>query len=239
MANIKKHIPNFITCCNLLSGCAGVVMAFQGNLVVAAALIWLGAMFDFFDGFVARWLQSYSDIGKELDSLADMVTFGVLPGCILFMLIQMHTDIIWLPFLAFSLTSFSALRLAKFNTDTRQSVDFIGLATPAMAIFVSGLPYIQHETLLIPSTPWLLVVIGFGLSILMVSEITLFSLKIAGLSWKTNWYKYMLLISAIPLMAVWGASALPAIIIIYILLSVFFHKAENSMGHYTKSKNAD
>ncbi len=154
--SIKKHIPNAITCCNLLCGCLAIVQAFEGNLVYSAYLVGLAAIFDFFDGFAARLLRVASPIGKDLDSLADMVTFGVVPGVIMYKIalfgqqpyveeatIGLHIDDIFLskiaPLFCFVLTIFSAIRLAKFNNDTRQTDSFIGVPTPAIAIFVCSL----------------------------------------------------------------------------------------------------
>lgn len=161
--NIKKHIPNAITCCNLLCGCLAIVQAFEGNLVYAAYLVGMGAIFDFFDGFAARMLKVSSPIGKDLDSLTDMVTFGVVPGVVMFQLIRFsldsyvqdavypphipnnfikdfgHLDYGYLPFIGFIITIFSALRLAKFNNDTRQTDSFIGVPTPAVAIFICSI----------------------------------------------------------------------------------------------------
>lgn len=157
--SIKKHIPNAITCCNLLCGCLAIVQAFEGNLVYAAYLVGLAAIFDFFDGFAARMLRVASPIGKDLDSLADMVTFGLVPGVVVFQLFQfsmlnyaerchieeMPSYFSFLKYSAFIITIFSALRLAKFNNDIRQSDSFIGVPTPAVAIFVCSLVLISDH----------------------------------------------------------------------------------------------
>ncbi|OZA56958.1 MAG: CDP-diacylglycerol--serine O-phosphatidyltransferase, partial [Sphingobacteriales bacterium 39-40-5] len=141
---MKKHIPNSVTCLNLFSGCLGIVFAFQGNLIWASYAIVIAAVFDFFDGMLARLLKAYSDIGKELDSLADMVSFGVLPSVIIYQLFALSPQIDfgadWLSFSAFIIAVFSALRLAKFNIDTRQSENFIGLPTPANALLIASFP---------------------------------------------------------------------------------------------------
>ena len=136
---MKKHIPNFITCLNLFSGCVGVYLAFQGNFQGAFIAVIVSAVFDFFDGFAARLLKAYSPMGKELDSLADMVSFGVLPGAMVFSLLSKTGISEWLPYVAFVIPVFSGLRLAKFNIDERQTSSFIGLPTPANAIFWGGL----------------------------------------------------------------------------------------------------
>lgn len=142
---IKKNIPNAITCCNLLCGCLAIIQATNGNLLWAAYLVGMAAVFDFFDGFAARLLKVSSPIGKDLDSLADMVTFGVVPGIVMFKMIRLGLrldkegfDLIeenpWITYIVFMIPIFSALRLAKFNHDTRQTEAFIGLPTPANAI---------------------------------------------------------------------------------------------------------
>lgn len=139
---IKKHIPNTITCCNLVSGCVAIAYAFSGNIELSFTWIIIGAVFDFFDGMSARLLNVSSPIGKELDSLADIVTFGVAPSTILFseLSIMSYPAILEplrpiLPFTAYIMAAFSALRLAKFNLDERQALGFIGLPTPANALF--------------------------------------------------------------------------------------------------------
>src|ERR1700712_2095160 len=143
---VKKHLPNFIPCANLFSGCVGIVFAFQGELIVAAYAIFLSAIFDFFDGLASRVLKSYSGIGKDLDSLADMVSFGVLPAVIMYQLFleahQINNVSTYLNFIAFLIPVFSALRLAKFNVDTRQAEHFIGMPTPANAILIASFPII-------------------------------------------------------------------------------------------------
>src|ERR1700760_4688217 len=143
---VKNHVPNAITCANLFSGCVGIVLAFKGEMIAASYAIFLSAIFDFFDGLASRVLKSFSGIGKDLDSLADMVSFGVLPAVIMYqILLQAHQiDRIsdYLNFIAFLIPVFSALRLAKFNVDTRQTESFIGLTTTANGILIASLPII-------------------------------------------------------------------------------------------------
>src|ERR1700744_168703 len=143
---VKKHLPNAITCANLFSGCVGIVFAFQGNSIAAAYALFMAAIFDFFYGFASRVLQSFSRIGKDLDSLADIVSFGVLPSVILYKLFLQTPTVegigSYLNFIAFLVPVFSALRLAKFNVDTRQAEMFIGLPTPANGILIASLPLI-------------------------------------------------------------------------------------------------
>lgn len=211
---MKRHIPNFLTCCNLLSGCIGIVLSFHGNLEYAVYLIWLAMVFDFADGMAARLLNVKSAIGKELDSLADNVTFGVLPAILMFLILQDKTTNEWLPYIAFSIAVFSALRLAKFNVDTRQEESFIGLPTPANALFISSLVFF-HESLSVA----LLIAITVIFSLLLTAELPLFSLKVKSLKWSGNEVRFIFLIIAVLLIIFLKLAALPFIIIAYILLS--------------------
>ena len=225
--NIKKHIPNALTCCNLLSGCVGVVAAFEGDLVLSTYMIWLAAIFDFFDGFAARLLKVSSPIGGELDSLADMLTFGFLPAAMVFELLQQNELPLWIPYLAFVIAAFSALRLAKFNVDTRQTTSFIGLPTPANALFISSFPLILNHSelpLQFISSPWFLLVCSFLLSFLLVAELPLFALKFKNFSWQENKLKYVFLITSVVLIFLLKFVAIPLIIILYVLLSLFNSK---------------
>lgn len=218
---MKRHIPNAITCANLFSGCIGIVYAFNGSLETAAYFVLLSGIFDFFDGFVARLLNVKSAIGKELDSLADVISFGFLPGIVMFQLLkQSDYTSEYLPYFGFIITVFSALRLAKFNIDTRQTEDFIGLNTPMNTLFIVSLPFIQKDyPSLIGSAP-LLVGLIVLLSWLLVSEIKIFSLKFSSTSWEQNKIKYIFLILSVLLIAFLKFAAVPLILILYIGLSV-------------------
>ena len=226
---MKKHIPNTITCCNLISGCIATYFAFMGNPVVALLCIIMGAVFDFFDGMTARLLHVSSPIGKELDSLADCITFGFAPSAIIFSYLStFDTHIIILPFLAFIMASFSALRLAKFNLDERQALGFIGLPTPANALFWGSLIVGTQDYLdAIPYIPYILLV-GVLLSCyLLVSEIPMFALKFKHWGWKGNEVKYLFVLSCIPLLLLLGVSGFAAIIAWYIILSAVTAKKTN------------
>lgn len=218
---MKRHIPNAITCANLFSGCIGIVYAFNGALETAAYLVLLSGIFDFFDGFVARLLNVKSDIGKELDSLADVVSFGFLPGMVMFQLLsQSDFPSPYLPYVGFIITVFSALRLAKFNIDTRQTEDFIGLNTPMNTLFIVSLPFIQKDyPSLIGSAPLLIALIVL-LSWLLVSEIKIFSLKFNSTSWAKNKIKYIFLILSVLLIVFLKFAAVPLILVLYIGLSL-------------------
>lgn len=230
--NIKKHIPNTITCCNLLSGCVAAVYAFEGVYPLAFAFIIAGAVFDFFDGLSARALKVSSPIGKELDSLADVITFGFAPATMVFSWLRECADAYLdmlvafaMPFAAFLLVAFSALRLAKFNVDERQTSSFVGLPTPANALFWGALVIGSHDAIVGQPYGWVLV-LGLVLlfSWLLVAEIPMFSLKFKNLSWKCNRIVYIFLLVSLVLLIVLGLNGLSAVIGWYIILSILTQK---------------
>lgn len=213
--SLVKHIPNTLTLGNLFMGCLGLIQAFNGNLEYASYAIWLAAIFDFFDGFAARLLKVSSPIGKELDSLADMVTFGVLPAVMVF---QLTSDLGIYSYAAFIIALFSALRLAKFNIDDEQSTGFIGLPTPALAFFVSGLPFgIDRLSWLQPE---IILALGVLLAFLLISPLKMLALKFENYRIKDNIFKYLLILGSIVLIVVFKTLAIPLIILYYILLSL-------------------
>lgn len=213
--NIIRHIPNTITCMNLLCGCIAISLSMQGHPETAAYFIFVAALFDFLDGMSARLLQAYSELGKQLDSLADVVSFGVAPGTIVYSMLVSNLGDNNLAYVAFLIPVFSALRLAKFNIDTNQKEDFIGLPTPAMGIFVASLPLAYEQV----RSPYLFALIIL-LSGMMVSPLPLFSLKFKSLQWSANLYRYILLILAAVLFSLFNFAAIPAIVFLYVLLSV-------------------
>lgn len=229
---MRRHIPNTITCCNLLSGCVATMFAFEGMYPFAFAFIIAGAVFDFFDGLSARALGVSSPIGKELDSLADVVTFGFAPAAMVFSWLgecaDAHLDMLVafvVPFVAFLLVAFSALRLAKFNVDERQTSSFIGLPTPANALFWGALVIGAHDKMVALPYGWLLIIALVVLfSWLLVAEIPMFSLKFKNLSWKSNRTAYTFLLVSIVLLAVLGLTGLSAVIGWYIILSILTQK---------------
>jgi CDP-diacylglycerol--serine O-phosphatidyltransferase len=224
---IKRHIPNALTCANLLSGCIGIVFAFNDRLDIAAYAVLISGIFDFFDGNLARLLNVKSPIGKELDSLADMVSFGFLPGVVMFKLLeQSHGTFEYLPFFGFLITIFSGLRLAKFNIDTRQTEDFIGLNTPMNTLFIVSLPFIQRENPELIGNTLLLVCLTVLTSWLLISEIRLFSLKFGTIGWADNKIKFVFLIISAVLIAFLKFAAIPFVLILYILSS-FIHFRNN------------
>lgn len=228
--NIKKHIPNAITCLSLVSGCIACVIALKGELQLATLWIIIAAVFDFMDGFAARLLKAYSPMGKELDSLSDMVSFGVAPGMIVYWLLNeacMSASMgelgNYIPYLAFVIPTFSGLRLAKFNIDERQTTSFIGLPVPAHALLWSSagcsvVPLIPaNASLFIVVT----VVLAVATSLLLVSEIPMFSLKVKSYKWKGNESRYLLVFCAIAFIAAFGMLGIAGTILLYILLSIF------------------
>lgn len=215
---IKKHIPNSITCMNLFAGCMAVYYGFQADYAAVFTLVLLAAVFDFFDGFAARTLKAYSPMGKELDSLADMVSFGFAPSVVAFSLLR-QTDLPeeW-AFSAFIIAIFSALRLAKFNIDERQTSSFIGMPTPANAIFWVGAGYSFSSQLILHY--WVIPILIVAMSLLLVLEIPMFSLKMKSVKWKANQLQYIFLIVCIFLLALFKLDAFAPIIAWYIVLSI-------------------
>ncbi|MDB5125373.1 MAG: CDP-alcohol phosphatidyltransferase [Mucilaginibacter sp.] len=243
---IKRHVPNAITCANLFSGCVGIVFAFKGELIIAAYAIFLSAIFDFFDGLASRVLKSFSGIGKDLDSLADIVSFGVLPAVIMYQLFlearQIYEVSPWLNFIAFLIAVFSALRLAKFNVDTRQSENFIGLPTPANAILIASFPIIisQHNQYYTPYllNPYILSVFTLVMCSLLVIEVPMMSLKFKNRDFNENIYRYLLLLFSAILILFFKFAAIPVVILIYIALSIIqFKFANDSVKGAKKSIN--
>ena len=224
---MKKHIPNTITCCNLISGCIATYFAFLGDFEMALLFIIIGAVFDFFDGMSARLLGVSSPIGKELDSLADDITFGFAPSAIVFgYLCTFHIHLMFVPFLAFVMAAFSALRLAKFNLDERQALGFIGLPTPANALFWGSLIVgLQQNNISFEGLEWVILAGTFISSYLLIAEIPMFALKFKHWGFKGNEVKYIFVLSCIPLLLLLGVSGFAAIIAWYLLLSVITNKS--------------
>lgn len=226
MNAIVKNIPNSITCLNLLSGCFACIFAFQGQYDWVALCIGLSALFDFLDGMAARLLHAYSPLGKELDSLADLISFGLAPGLMVMHLMAYNSTFhgmaeyqSWWALSALLIPVFSALRLAKFNIDTRQTTSFIGLPVPANALFWIGIcqAVLRMES---PVCGYAIVALVIIFSLLLVSEIPMFSLKFKNLKWKENYLRYLIIaVAAIRLISL-GLAGLAATIGLYIVLSL-------------------
>lgn len=229
---MKKHIPNMITCCNLISGCIATYWAFCGVWDVALLFIVIGAVFDFFDGMSARLLGVSSPIGKELDSLADDITFGFAPSAIIFDFMKGGVEYLpwhYLIYIAFLMAAFSALRLAKFNLDERQSMGFIGLPTPANALFWGALLVGAGDWLL--SSPYLYyaVVAGMLLSCwLLVSEVPMFALKFKSWGFKGNEIKFVFVLTSAVLIILFNIIGIAIVIAWYILLSILTNCFNNN-----------
>ena len=213
-----KHIPNFITSLNLFSGCIAAYLGFSGQYGWAFFFILLSALFDFLDGFAARLLKAYSPVGKELDSLADVVSFGLTPGAMVFSVLRQSDLHVLLPYAAFLIPVFAALRLAKFNLDERQATSFLGLPVPANAIFWGGLLYSYAP--FFAEEPWLLCALVLLFCILMIAEVPMFSLKVKGLAWKANKVQYVYLLGCLVLLATMWDDAFAPIIAWYIAVSI-------------------
>lgn len=248
--NMQKHIPNILTLGNLFSGTVATICAVQGEFMYAAFLVVLGIVFDFFDGFAARLLKVSGELGKQLDSLADMVTSGVVPGIIMFSLLSSDNyfganleeteTMIWSSFkfstiqlIGLLLTLGACYRLAKFNIDTRQTDSFIGLPTPAMSLFVISLPLIQQFSDIefiqnLISNNYFLIAVTLILTYLMNAELPLFSLKFKEYSVKNNLIKYVFLLTSLVMIIFLKYLSIPLIITLYIILSIISNYGKKS-----------
>lgn len=228
--NIKSQIPNTLTLLNLLFGVIGIIWVLDGHLLTGAYFVLIAAGFDFLDGFVARLLKVQSNMGKELDSLADVVSFGVLPGLILFMMTKNAAGAdSYLSYCTLIVPMLSAYRLAKFNLDTRQSDRFIGLPTPANALFLSTLPYLALRWPSVGewlSLPIVLIGIAWFFAFLLIAEIPLIALKFKSWGFANNKFRYILIILSFISFATLGLAGIPLVILAYIGLSL----AENAIG---------
>lgn len=215
-----RHLPNFLTCCNLICGCIGIVFCLENRTIPAAYFVWVAGVFDFFDGFTARWLKANSPIGKELDSLADVVSFGLLPAMVMYKMLGSTTENDFLPYVGFMIAVFSALRLAIFNIDETQTDSFRGLNTPANTFFITSLPLLTggigswiHQT-------WVLIGITVFFSLLMLSGIEFFAFKFKNFSWQDNKIRFTFILLSVLLLALFQVAAIPLAILLYIAMSL-------------------
>ncbi len=233
MINVKAHIPNTITCLNLVCGCFSIMSSLNGNLTLAAIWIVVAAIFDFCDGLSARLLKVTSVIGKELDSLSDVVSFGVAPTMIvckwlMICYLQMNPMVrtpftSYLTYLVFIVPALSAVRLAKFNVDTKQTENFIGMPTPANALFLGFIPAAsEHVSIL--CNYWVVLFFAILFAILLVSPINMISLKFKNFKLTgMNIARYLILLVGVVLFIVFRLGAFPLIIFGYLLISIFYH----------------
>lgn len=231
--NIKRHLPNVLTCGNLLSGCLSILFLTENMPLKAAVMVFVAGLFDFLDGFTARLLKVHSPIGADLDSLSDMISFGVAPGFLMCWLMDRAADlpslvlfsIDVLPCLAFLLPVFAAIRLARFNIDDTQKIIFRGLPAPGMAIFIASLPLALRQLGHLTDGSlgyWACLGITLFFSFLMVSNLRFFSFKKKSAKWKGNEVRWIFLIIAIVSFAIFRFAALPFVMVLYILMSIFF-----------------
>ena len=237
--SLKQHIPNTITCGNLVSGCLSILFVASGMPVKAAIMIFVAGLFDFFDGFAARLLHAHSPIGADLDSLSDVVSFGVAPGFIMYWLMsQFFVSRLWLyewwwsvggfnllPFIAFLLPVFSAIRLAKFNVDDTQTTTFRGIPAPGMAIFIASLPLALAQAGHLSDgalSYWVCLGITIIFSFMMVSKFRFFSFKMKSAKWKGNEVRWIFLIIALVSFVIFRFLALPFVMVVYVLMSICF-----------------
>lgn len=235
---MRKNIPNLITCCNLISGCLSILCATAGNLQLASYLILASAFFDFFDGFSARMLKVTSPMGVDMDSLSDIVSFAVAPTTILFVFLnQLLQDLSpsmregfvhFLPYLVFVIPAFSAFRLAKFNHDERQHTEFRGLATPANAMFI-GFLHFSAERISVLNNFWLVLCLSLAFAVLLVTDLPMFSLKFKNLNFKENMIRYIFIAVSVILFCIFRFGAFPIIILAYILTSLARIPFKNSL----------
>lgn len=223
-----RHIPNLLTCLNLFSGCMALIMLLDADFERAAWFIGFSLAFDFADGFAARMLSASSDFGNQLDSLADVISFGVVPSAAMFALwSDVPGNSQSLAFASFLIAVFSALRLAKFNVDIRQKEYFLGLPTPANTIMIASLPLIKQqnpELNAFLANQWILLLITLFSSFILISGVPMVSFKFRSFSWKENELRYGLIGIGMALIALFKIVALPVIILCYILISVLFRK---------------
>lgn len=226
-----RHIPNLLTLLNLFCGCIALTFVASARYDWAFAFVCLGIFFDFFDGFLARKFNVAGPLGVQLDSLADMVTSGVVPGYVVYAMIGSNTNLHpAIPFLGFIVTLGACYRLANFNIDTRQSDSFIGLPTPANALFFLSLPVIKEQTdslLLLEMliNPWFLIFLSVLSAWVMNAELPLFSLKVKQFSWAKNWVQVLFLAVSTLLIVVFQVAAIPVVIGFYVVLSALVRKA--------------
>lgn len=239
-------LPNIITLANLACGCAAVVFALKapGNLAIAFWLVAAAAVFDFLDGFAARLTGQHSRIGVELDSLADMVSFGVVPSVVLFVMYR-DSFAFWNPgpflakwpgWLVFSVALFSALRLARFNIDETQTTEFTGLPTPANALMIAALGWMVHNDVIEVGRE-LILVFALAVSYILICPVRMFSLKFSGFGWAENKLRYIFLACCAAFVAVFGVSGVPASVCLYIVVSAVRHLRCISRGKSKACKN--
>ena len=248
---MRNHVPNALTLMNLFCGCVALVMVFRGLVPWIAVMVAFSLLFDFLDGFSARAFKAGSALGKELDSLADLVSFGVVPGAILYHLFRISYPLSEIPsiylrealsLLPFLVTVFSAFRLAKFNLDSRQTESFLGLPTPAATIFVTGLALVYHYNRFYLAgylvNSYVIAGLSLLISYMLISGIKLFAFKFKSFGWKDNKNQYTLTIMGVILFYFLRELAIPLVIVLYVLLSVTGTKAGDHTNQFPSSTSS-
>lgn len=237
---MKKHIPNFITLVNLFTGCCALVCLLSGQILLGCYFLLIGGIADYLDGFIARLLKVKSNLGKELDSLADMVSFGVVPGTIFYILLYKSMEssptleFNWTASIGFLFSIFACLRLAKFNIDTRQEESFLGLPTPAATLFTVGLLFIYYfnsfglQSFILQ--PIFLISCVLLFSLLMIVEVPMFSFKFQHFKWKGNEIKYIFALTVVILSILFREAAFSMAILLYIIISYILLLIKNSVS---------
>ncbi|WP_238786142.1 CDP-alcohol phosphatidyltransferase family protein [Blattabacterium cuenoti] len=227
-----KIIPNIFTLLNLFCGCISIIFLQSKNFNYSAISTLFSIFFDFLDGFFSRLIKNENLFGKELDSLADMVSFGIVPSITIFLLLEKKTPIPFIEYLSFFISIISAYRLAKFNISTHCKNDIVGLTTPVNTLFFSSLSIII-ENYDIPKNIYLIAMLFmiFFSCYLLISKIKMFSFNFKGLSWKKNKIRYIFLLISIFLLLTLHMKALPCIIICYIITSIYFHRLQQKNSH--------
>ena len=223
---MAQHFPNFLTLLSLTSGSLGIILALQGALAQAAICIWVGGVLDFLDGWLARLLRAHSPLGQQLDAMADLVTFGLLPANIMYGLISQHTPSAYTPLVSLLLPIFSALRLARFNIDTEQKTVFKGLPTPASGLFISTLPWIivadRYSWLTAVLTrPGVLASVVVIVAGLLVAPIRCMAFKFTTYAWLPNRGKYSFLLTSALLVLSWQIEGLALALVLYGLVGIY------------------
>lgn len=236
--SMKKYLPNLFTLLNLTSGGVGALWALQGHLTHAALCLWLGVLFDFLDGLLARLLKAYTPLGQQLDSFADLLTFGWLPASIMYVLIGQQTASSYLPYIALLIPAFAALRLARFNLDTQQQHLFIGLPVPAQGLLISTLPWILTNNKYPCLNTWLAQPYGLAALVvitayLMVANLQFMAFKFTTYAWHSNHFKYSFLLTATVLVLFLHAEGLALSIVGYIASAAYekFRQQSTIKGH--------
>ena len=220
MMALRPHLPNMLTIGNLVCGCMGIIYAFQYPPYAPAYFIWAASVFDFFDGFAARSMNTSASFGKQLDSLADLISFGVLPAMTMYTWMNAVAPNHWIAYSAIAIAAFSALRLAKFNIDENQRDSFVGLPTPANALLITGLVFLNPSSYAFFSNIYFLLAFTVFCSLILVAPIRLFALKFKNFTWADNKLRFTFIALSVLLLGIKQAESISFIVLLYIIVSL-------------------